>query len=238
MRPSGRLPEGMACEQWKATKTAVNGPVPANRTIAEFMDMPGTRRKLDAAGVSATEARKHLTVQLRDYGIPSGSFRKMSAGDQQSVLDGALGGVMTRKKPSAMQIKRAVYKPVNEALYNSQKNYVVRHGGLVIRGDTSWEARLDRLNADASAIGDTIILRSDATTSEVLEEVFHFKQQQRGDYSDQPERIMKLLRERDVQNYLLSVAERYNIPEQETKQTRAALADYMRDLKEAGYDED
>lgn len=109
---------------------------------------------------------------------------------------------------------------------------------MVIRGDTSWEARLDRLNADASAIGDTIILRSDATTSEVLEEVFHFKQQQRGDYSDQPERIMKLLRERDAQNYLLSVAERYNIPEQETKQTRSALADYMRDLKEAGYDED
>lgn len=238
MRPSGRLPEGMACEQWKATKPAVSGPVPANRTIAGFMDMPGTRRKLDAAGVSATEARKLLTARLREYGIPSGSFRKMSAGDQQSVLDGALGGVMTRKKPSAMQIKRAGYKPVNEALYNSQKNYVVRHGGLVIRCDTSWEARLDRLNADASAIGDTIILRSDATTSEVLEEVFHFKQQQRGDYSDQPERIMKLLRERDAQNYLLSVAERYNIPEQETKQTRSALADYMRDLKEAGYDED
>lgn len=95
MRPSGRLPEGMACEQWKATKTAVSGPVPASRTIAEFMDMPGTRRKLDAAGVSATEARKLLTVQLRDYGIPSGSFRKMSAGDQQSVLDGALGEIVS-----------------------------------------------------------------------------------------------------------------------------------------------
>lgn len=85
-----RLPEGMTYEQWKATKPAVSGPVPANRTISEFMDMPGTRRRLDAAGVSATEARRLLTAQLRDYGIPSGSFRKMSAGDQQSVLDGAL----------------------------------------------------------------------------------------------------------------------------------------------------
>lgn len=85
-----RLPEGMTYERWKATKPAVSGPVPANRTISEFMDIPGTRRKLDAAGVSATEARRLLTEQLREYGIPSGSFRRMSAGDQQSVLDGAL----------------------------------------------------------------------------------------------------------------------------------------------------
>ena len=57
--------------------------------------MPGTRRKLDAAGVRATEARKLLTARLREYGIPSGSFRRMSAGDQQSVLDGALGEIVS-----------------------------------------------------------------------------------------------------------------------------------------------
>lgn len=85
----------MTYDQWKATKPAVNGPVPASRTISEFIDMPGTWRKLDAAGVSATEARKLLMVQLREYGIPSGSFRKMSAGDQQSVLDGALARVIS-----------------------------------------------------------------------------------------------------------------------------------------------
>lgn len=85
-----KLPDGMTYEQWKAGKPAVNGAVPANRTIGEFMGMPGTARKLDAAGVSATEARKRLTEQLREYGIPSGSFRKMSASDQQKVLDGAL----------------------------------------------------------------------------------------------------------------------------------------------------
>lgn len=85
-----RLPEGMTYEEWKAGKPAVNGTKPANRTISEFMEMPGTKRKLDAAGVSKTEARKRLSRQLEDYGIPSGSFRKMSAGDQQKVLDTAL----------------------------------------------------------------------------------------------------------------------------------------------------
>ena len=85
-----RLPEGMTYEEWKAGKPAVNGTKPANRTISEFMEMPGTKRKLDVAGVSPTEARKRLTEQLKEYGIPSGSFRKMSAGDQQKVLDAAL----------------------------------------------------------------------------------------------------------------------------------------------------
>lgn len=229
-----RLPDGMTYEEWKAGKPAATGAKPANRTISEFMEMPGTKRKLDVAGVSRTEARKRLSRQLEDYGIPSSGFRKMSAGDQQKVLDTAL----TRKKPTETELRRASCKPVNEALYNSQKNYVERHGGLVIRGDASWEAHLDKEKVDAAAIGDTIILRSDATTSEVLEEVFHFRQQLRGDYSDKPARVMRLLRERDAQNYLLGVAKRYNIPEQETEQTRSALADYMRDLKEAGYDED
>ena len=85
-----RLPEGMTYEEWKTGKPAVTGAKPADRTISEFMGMPGTARKLDAAGVSPTEARKRLTEQLKEYGIPSGSFRKMSAGDQQKVLDTAL----------------------------------------------------------------------------------------------------------------------------------------------------
>lgn len=88
-----RLPEGMTYEEWKAGKPAVNGTKPANRTISEFMEMPGTKRKLDTAGVSKTEARKRLSRQLEDYGIPSSGFRKMSAGDQQKVLDSALGTV-------------------------------------------------------------------------------------------------------------------------------------------------
>lgn len=88
-----RLPGGMTYDEWRASRPARVGAVPANRTMAEFMDMPGTARKLDAAGVSKTEARRLLTERLREYGIPLGSFRRMSAGDQQNVLDGALGAV-------------------------------------------------------------------------------------------------------------------------------------------------
>ena len=97
-----RLPEGMTYEEWKAGKPAVTGAKPANRTISEFMEMPGTKRKLDVAGVSPTEARKRLTEQLRDYSIPSGSFRKMSAGDQQKALDAALWSAREGASPKGL----------------------------------------------------------------------------------------------------------------------------------------
>ena len=98
-----RLPEGMTYEEWKAGKPAVTGAKPANRTISEFMDMPGTKRKLDTAGVSVTEARK--------YGIPSGSFRKMSAGDQQKVLDAALARI--RRIAGKPDMSASVYSCLN-----------------------------------------------------------------------------------------------------------------------------
>lgn len=74
------------------------------------------------------------------------------------------------------------------------------------------------------------MLRGDATASEVLEEVFHFQQDQRGDYSDLDWETMFLRREIDAQRYLLSVSERYNIPKAETEQTKENLLHYEKRL--------
>lgn len=84
----------------------------------------------------------------------------------------------------------------------------------------------------------TIYFHERPSTSEVLEGVFHFKQDMRGDYSEYGIGLARTLRERDAQRYLLEVAERYNIPEEETEQTRKALEEYLKDLREAGFDED
>lgn len=226
-----RLPEGMSYEEWREGRPARVGAVPANRTIAEFMDMPGTARKLDAAGVGKTEARRLLTGRLREYGIPSGSFRRMSAGDQQSVFDGALGSVMGRK--AKKQSTRQGLKPVDENLYHAQKNYAERHGCVVMRGGEDVERRLDRGGVDAaySMGGRYILFRESPTTSEVLEEVYHFKQDERRDYGDVNGAEMIVRREIDAQNYLLSVTDRYKIPDNEVKQTRANLASYEAELE-------
>lgn len=122
--------------------------------------------------------------------------------------------------------------PINEHLYNSQINYVLRHGGTVLRGGEEVNRHLDSIGADAAELDGILFFRDDPTTSEVLEEVFHFDQTRRRDYYD-PENaeLMTLRREIDAQNYLLSVTERYSIPEQEVQHTRRMLAGYLSDLE-------
>lgn len=73
-----RLPEGMTYERWKAGKPAVTGAKPANRTISEFMDMSGTKRKLDVAGVPKTEACKRLLRPVRRPLSTAGAFSRRS----------------------------------------------------------------------------------------------------------------------------------------------------------------
>ncbi len=219
--------------EWAGDMPRIRKSSASHRTMKEFMDSDGVKRAIKAHGVSKATARRALSEEMTRRGVSSRDFSMLSKSNQQFVFKAAL----TRRKPTERELRRAKMKPVNEALYNSQKNYVERHGGIVMRGDEEVERWLDMRNADALTYGDVIMLHSDANTSEVLEEVYHFQQEQRGDYSEYDEGIKKLLRERDAQRYLLSVSERYNIPKDEVSQTERALDEYLRLLKEAGYDE-
>nr|DAK83485.1 MAG TPA: minor capsid protein [Caudoviricetes sp.] len=100
-------------EDWKAGRDPKRQE-PADRTMASFFQMPGTIAKLNASGVSMTEARRSLTEQLGEYGISSGSFRKLSRGDQQKALDAALSRVLGKLRPSAK--RPAGEQPVLEQL--------------------------------------------------------------------------------------------------------------------------
>lgn len=219
--------------EWAGDMPRIRKSDASRRTMREFMDGDGVKRTLKSRGVSKAAAQRALSEEMARRGVSSRDFSMLSRSNQQAVFKAAL----TRRKPTERELRRAKMKPVNEALYNSQKNYVERHGGLMLRGGEEVEHWLDLRNADALTYGDTIMLHSNANTSEVLEEVYHFQQEQRGDYSEYDEGIRKLLRERDAQRYLLSVSERYHIPESETRQTERALDEYLRLLKEAGFDE-
>ena len=131
-----------------------------------------------------------------------------------------------------MERERAGYKPVNETLYNSRKNYVERHGGIVMRGGDEVTRHLDRQGAGGSCNNDVILLRDDATTSEVLEETYHFEQNRSGEYEKYPDDEVNLRIEIDAQKWLLSVSKRYNIPRDEIEQTKKNLAVYERKLDE------
>lgn len=138
------------------------------------------------------------------------------------------GEGLRRKQPTADEQRRASMKPVNEKLYASKKNYVERHGGVVMRGGADVERHLDEMGADAASLEKIIFFRENPTTSEVLEEVFHFEQHERGDYSGMEPEETRLRREIDAQKYLIEAEKRYNIPKEETEQTKRALEEYER----------
>ena len=56
-------------------------------------------------------------------------------------------------------------------------------------------------------------------------------QDKRHDYGEYPDLIGMTKREIDAQKYLLSVSEKYKIPESETAETLANLRDYEKKLK-------
>lgn len=179
---------------------------------------------------------EHSDVLQRDYARERlNGFRDSSTG-QEIKQPAPLGNGQMRKKTTNEEQKRKV---INDALYYSQKNYVERHGGIVLRGGKEVEEHLASRNASASFIPGAngepgvILLREDATTSDVLEEVYHFQQDERGDYNEIRDVVeIELRREIDAQKWLLSVGKRYNIPRSEQELTRQNLEKYERDLDE------
>lgn len=220
--------------EWAGDMPRVRRSDASRRTMGEFLGGDGVKRTLKARGLSGREAKLMLSEELDDQEVPKESWKYLSKATQRELFNEAL----TRRKPTERELRRANIKPVNESLYNAKKNYVERHGGVVMRGGEDVERHLDAVSADASQLPGIIMLRERPTTSDVLEEVFHFQQEERGDYNEYGAEVRRLLRERDAQRYLLSVTEQYNIPKSEVKQTEKALEGYLDDLKKVGISDD
>lgn len=125
-------------EEWKAGRDPKRQE-PADRTMASFFQMPGTIAKLNSSGISMTEARHSLTEQLREYGISSGSFRKLSAGNQQKALDAALARAVER----GITNKRHSYPSAKvDVEYVKSSAYASKFKGL------TGDAKLDRTIAE------------------------------------------------------------------------------------------
>ena len=123
-------------------------------------------------------------------------------------------------------------KVISEPTYNKVIKEVTRKGAVVVRGTPEVEEHLAKSGAYAAQVGDVLLFRRDATITDVLEEVHHFNQNKRGANADKPAEIMQLLNEIGTQKYLISVAEKYKIPVEETEETKALLAMYEKRLAE------
>ena len=104
-------------EDWKAGRDPKR-PKPSGRSLKEFMDTPAVGKAASRAGMSRAQLRRRIVSQLNSDGRTGRDFPSMTRAEQQAVLRQAVELTRKQDKP------RRRVKVVNDALYNSQKNYV------------------------------------------------------------------------------------------------------------------
>ena len=124
------------------------------------------------------------------------------------------------------------YKPVSEERYNRLIIPLKKMGVTIMRG-----ADIDRLLDLKGAEGDTldentVLFKQKVSISAILEETRHVKQNRQGLNNDKDVRLRGVLNEIDAKEYLLSVADKYKIPREETEATKIQLEMYKDVLKE------
>lgn len=120
---------------------------------------------------------------------------------------------------------------IDKPTYQRLTKDFVKNGGIVIRGEEAAQHLKDRAYASYLPGMNTAFIRDDATVSDVLEEMYHAKQDKNNSFGDVLTDEVLLRREIDAQNYLISMIERYKIPSEETELTKKNLAYYEQALK-------
>lgn len=220
-------------------------------------DIRATKREIEAQRAisgDATELQSKLRKQTADY-------RQFSAAAGVKVKENRLrvsSGSNDIKKTSAYaRINKSIAKSqdrfdkletyrkgnthrknvdgieiIDEVTYNKLIRNAKRNGGVIIRGTSEVEEHLAKNGSTASCIGDVLLFSKNATISDVLEETYHFNQNLKKMNHNKPAKERLLLNEIDAQNYLLSVSDKYHIPESELEVTKKNLADYEKALEE------
>ena len=121
-------------------------------------------------------------------------------------------------------------RPINIARQNRLTRDFRQNGGVIFQSLVG-DQYLKKIGAAAVNYNEkTIILPTKPTISEVLEELYHAEQYRNGKI-DPNDYVSKIKAEIDAQNYLLSVEKRYNIPRNESEQTKKNLKYWKEELK-------
>ncbi len=121
---------------------------------------------------------------------------------------------------------------VDKPTFNKLTKSFIKSGGIIIRGEEAAN-HLNGLGASASYMNGAkaAYIRDDATVSDVIEEMFHWKQDVKNSFGLINSGKTNILREIEAKEHLISVADKYKIPEEERKQTLSELAYYRKKLK-------
>ena len=158
-------------------------------------------------------------------------------GDPKEILreglkyQGNSGIIFTRAKRPNRRIGSEGQQIIDKPTYNKLTKAFIKHGGIIQDDDEAVE-HLRRSGAHAAYLPslNVILVSTEATVSDILEETYHAEQDRTHMYGEFVTDEVLLRREIDAQNYLISMKDRYKIPDEETQETRANLAKYEQRL--------
>lgn len=214
--------------EWAGDMPKVKAPAGSKRKLDDALKTPSMRKRAKSAGLTESQVRKAVKARMEQDGLKLRDFGLLDKGDGDLIIREA---IQNRRTLLPVEERRKNFKPANPAFVAARTKEIERRGGAVLQDENAIEY-LNARGADAMTIGKNVLLRKDATLSEVLEEEFHLNQEIRGDYSQYPKEEITIRREIDAQRYLLGIAKDYKIPRIETEQTKAALEGYLNQLKE------
>ena len=232
-------------QQSQAEQTSVQGvaqnaaapvvnsqPVYSDIALADYMAKQAAQQKFGDATRSGAETQRTGMIEGE---VQPESANTTTAIPEENVVaseknDGTIG--MCRNKDITNRyINNVGLEIIDEPTFNKITKKVRKMGALIIKGDSEATTHLERANATAACLGDILLFRDDATVSDVLEEVYHFKQNRIGLNNDKESVLRIILNEIDAKEYVLLQAKKYKISQAEIEITKAHLEYYKNELK-------
>ena len=122
---------------------------------------------------------------------------------------------------------------IDKPTYHKLTKSFLKAGGLIIRGEEAKQhLKLSGASASYFAGANVAFIADDATISDVLEEMYHARQDRAKMFGEITDDLVALKREIDAQYYLLRVAKKYKIPSEELVVTKENLKRYEKQLEE------
>lgn len=164
---------------------------------------------------------------MRDYRYIS----RVAKAKERGIIE--VDEMERRKNGANRRIGSEGQEIIDQATYNKLTKPFIKHGGLIIRGEEAKE-HLKKMNAHASYLPslNAAFITDDATVSEVLEEMYHAEQDRKHLFGEFVTEEVQIRREIDAQKHLLSMTDKYKIPEKEVELTKHNLAMYEKALED------
>lgn len=181
--------------------------------------------EVDPAEVEANGFEPTVNSQERAAEIEQTALSRLTLAGERDII-------FARAERPNRKIGSQGQQIIDKPTYNKLTKDFLRRGGYIKSDEEAVEhLRLNKKYAAYLPSFNTILVSPEATVSDILEETYHAEQDRIHMFGEKLTDEVILKREIDAQHYLLSMTERYKIPESEVELTRANLEYYEEKLK-------